>query len=95
MRQPGVEEVCLRSRRHFTVSKVAVGSGMDGVAQGELDLLVAGEIKRVGWPRPHRQHVHAPDWPPHTLGLNYLPQRVHHVPVARPWLRVQALHASL
>lgn len=79
----------------FTVGKVAVGSGVDGVAQGELELLVAGEIERVGWPRPHRQHVHAPDRPPHPLGPDDLPERVHHVAVVRPRLRLQALHAGL
>lgn len=74
---------------------MAVGTGMDGVTQRELDLLIAGEIKCVGWPRPHRQHIDSSDWAPHTLGPNDLRQSVHHVPVVCSWLWVQALHTSL
>lgn len=68
---------------------------MDGVTQRELDLLIAGEIKCVGWPRPHCQHIYSSDWAPHTLSPNDLRQRVHHVPVVCPWLWVKALHTSL
>lgn len=79
----------------LTVGEVAVGSRVDGVAEGELDLLVAGEVERVGGAGAHRQHVDAPDGPPHALGPHDLPQRVHHVPVASARLRVEALHPGL
>lgn len=74
---------------------MAVGAWMNGVTERELDLLVAGEVEGVGRPRPHRQHIHASDRPPHALGPHDLSQGVHHVPVARSWLGVQALHTSL
>lgn len=81
-------------KRH-TVGKVAVSSGMYGGAESELHLLVAGEVDGVGWTRPHRQHIHAPDRSPQPLGPDDLPQGVHHVAVACSRLRVQTLHACL
>lgn len=80
---------------HLTISKMTVGTRMNGVTERELDLLVAGEVESVGRPRSHRQHIHTSDWPPHALSPHNLLQGVHHVPVTRSWLGVQALHASL
>lgn len=78
-----------------TVSEVAVGSGVDGVAEGELDLLVAGEVEGVCGACPHRHHIHAPDGPPQPLGAYDLPKGVHHIAVARSRLGLQALHSRL
>lgn len=88
--------MCLKSAApRLTVGKVAVGSRVDGVAQGELDLLVAGEVEGVCRPRPHRQHVDASDGPPQALRPHDLPQGVHHVPVAGAGLWLEALHSGL
>lgn len=79
----------------LTVGKVAVCSRVDGVAQRELDLLIAGEVKGVCRSRPHRQHVDPSDGPPEALCPHNLPQGVHHVPVAGVGLRLEALHPRL
>lgn len=87
--------ICVSVGRHLTICKVAVGSRVNGVTERELDLLVAAEVESVCRPRPHRQHIHSSDWPPHAFSPYDLPQGVHHVPVARSWLGVQTLHACL
>lgn len=87
--------MCVSVGWRLTIGKVAVGARVDSVTERELDLLIGGKVEGMGRPRPHRQHVHTPDWPPHTLSPHNLSQGVHHVPVAGSWLRVQALHSSL
>lgn len=74
---------------------MAIGSRVEGVAQHLLQFLVAGEVERVGGPRPRCRDVHPPHGPPDALGPRDARQGICHVTVASSRLRLQTLHAGL
>ena len=78
-----------------TVSQVAVGPRVNGPAQRQLQLLVAGEVQGVCRTRPYRRGVQPSHWPPDTLGGYDSSEGVHHVPVPCGRVRLQALHPRL
>lgn len=78
-----------------TIGHMAVGSGVDGIAQCLFKPLVAGKVEGVSWPRPHSSNVQTANGPPEALSPHNAPQRLHHVPIARRRLRLQALHPRL
>lgn len=89
--------VCVLVRRFScgTVCQMTVCSRMDDITENLFQPFIAGEVKRVGWPRPYSCGIKASDWPPYPLRSHDAPQSIHHITVARVWFWLKALHAGL